>query len=401
MSESSVSQPHLQPSVWIAVVAFAISYLFAVYLGAMGLLLPVVGELFRASPAVQGQVFLASFGGSVTGVLLSGTLSDAFGRKQILLGSLVTTFCGLALMGGATAFPLILLGAVLVGGGGAGAQTVSSALLSDLYAERRTLFINGVQVAFGLGAVSAPFLAQALFATPGQWRLFYGILAVAQVITLMVLATLSVPATIPVIRDSSSPRNRFHLLREPYLLILCLSAFLYSGAEVAIFSWMPTYLKTLPGGDTVQGLVVSVFWLPMTIGRICLNLVLRVISLERLRLLLASGAAVASAVTLFLPTPGAILVGVACTGLCFSGVFSVLLADGGNRYPETAGTSLGLIVATSGAGAAVLPWLVGTLQDAGFSWSASLVVVPVAALLIALLALIPLPNKTNGNPKGR
>ncbi|GAB4453347.1 MAG: MFS transporter [Armatimonadaceae bacterium] len=371
----------------VVLLALAISFLFAVYLGAMGLVLPRIGALFQVTPAVQGQVFLASFGGSVSGVLLSGTLSDRLGRKPVLLLCLAATLCGTLLFARSPSFLGVLLASGLVGAGGAGAQTVSSALLSDLFAERRTVYINAIQIAFGAGAVCAPLFVQPFVLTGGNWRIFYLLLAGFQAALLILLALLRVSrsASTPVSETASS--GSVNLLRERPLLVLCLSAFLYSGAEVALFSWMPTYLQTFPGGATAAGLVVSAFWLPMTVGRACLSLLLRRVSLHTLRFGLAAGGTLASTLALLLPQPWWMLAGVALSGLFFSGIFSVLLADGGSRYPHTAGTTLGLIVATSGAGAAILPWLVGTLRDTDLPWAGALAVVPVAMLLIVLLSL--------------
>lgn len=379
----------------VAFVALAISLLFAVYLGSLGVVLPALGVAFDLGTEVQGRLFPASFGGSVTGVLLCGPLSDRWGRKPVVLLCLAATGAGLALLGIARAFLLVLLAAALVGGGGAAGQTVSAALLSDLYPARRAALLNAVQVAFGVGAIFGPVLMR--FAAPNEqatgWRVFFLVAAALQAVLLALFALSPVPETRPKASTKTDSGAGVSLLRETPLLILCVSAALYSGAEVALFSWMPTRLKTdmanLPLMAWAQGAIVSVFWVGMTVGRLLLGAVLsrpKRPPLPRLRLLLASCGAVASGLALLAPNPVLSLVGVGLSGLCFSGIFSLLLAEGGERYASRAGAALGLIVATSGAGAAAIPWICGALSGAGANWAIALLPVPLAVAGVALLA---------------
>lgn len=373
-------------------VTLAISLLYAVYLGSFGVVLPAFAHAFDLGTEVQGRLFPASFGGSVSGVLLCGSLSDKWGRKPILLVCLAVTAAGLLLLGTARAFGLILLVAGLIGGGGAAGQTVSAALLSDLFPVRRAALMNAIQVAFGIGAISGPLSMQIVQSTPqaSGWRGFYLVLAALQAFLLAVLLFLPVRER-PHPRDDSAPPVA--LWRERPLLTLCVSAALYSGAEVAFFSWMPTRLRADFGALTnvLAGSVPSVFWVGMTAGRTALAALLSPRNgtrppLRRLRFALALCGALVALPTVFAPLPLLTLVGVGVSGLCFSGLFSLLLAEAGERYPQVAGAALGFVSATSGAGAALLPWLCGALSGAGFAWSVALLPVPLALAGVVALA---------------
>ena len=65
----------------MAAICGAAMLLYAVYLGAFGVLLPALSAEFHLGTAASGRLFPANFGGFVAGVLISGYASDRAGRK--------------------------------------------------------------------------------------------------------------------------------------------------------------------------------------------------------------------------------------------------------------------------------------------------------------------------------
>jgi FHS family glucose/mannose:H+ symporter-like MFS transporter len=150
---------------------------------------------------------------------------------------------------------------------------------------------------------------------------------------------------------------------------------------------MPTYFeKELYGGAALAGLTVSAFWAAMWIGRTVTSGIITRVPLGRLHLLLAGGAALCSTLTLLLAHPALVFAGVALTGLCMSGIFGVLLAEGSERFHKMAGTAIGAITASSSFGVALIPYAIGLLNGAGLPWRVALGLVPLAALCVAALA---------------
>ena len=378
----------------LTAIAFSVSFLYALYLGAFGLILPAVGETFGLGAAIQGRLFLTSFFGSALGVLLGGYLSDRFGRKPVVLFGLGAVIIGMTLLGSATSFSAVLIGAPLIGAGGAAAQTVATALISDLYSARRAFYVNAMQTAFSIGAVLASPLMQGLLSLGGTWRTLYLTLEILAAAVFVFLTLCCVPSLrAENAEDKATAGMNFALvgalLRQPAVILFCLSGALYAGAEVAFFSWMPTFLqKELPGGAGYAGYAVSIFWIAMSVGRALTGSVVHRFPLRRLRFFLAFGGAVTATLTLLLLSPFLVMTGVVLTGLCFSGIFGLLLAEGGGRYPNAAGTIIGLIAASSSFGAALISFAVGALAGAGYSWRIALCLIPLAALITASLTAI-------------
>ena len=349
------------------------------------MVLPYIGKSYGLESSVEGRLFPANFAGFVLAVLLCGALSDRYGRKAVLLFATALYGAGLALFGYAPTFAAALIAAGLIGAGSGAMETVASALASDLYPGNRAAILNGLQIAFGIGAGVSPALAHYLLHSGADWRSLYFALSGAIGILFLALAAQRAPRMAHAAEGLDFAAIRA-MGREPIFLILCASEALYVGAETGLFSWMPTYFD-LQGasGRALSGIVVSVFWITMTVGRIVTGALIGRVALLKLTVLLGTGGAVAAALALVWTDPWIIMTFVGLAGFFFSGIFGLVLSEAGNRYPHISGTVIGCIVAAGGVGGAVFPWLVGALADAGLGWRFALTIVPFAPAGVALL----------------
>ena len=154
--------------VGLLVTCCAVNTLYAIYFGAIGVLLPAIGAAFQVGSAAQGRLFPANFAGMIASVLISGTLSDRFGRQRVMLGGAALFGIGLFLFGAAPGFGMALLAAPLIGAGSGGMVIVGNALVSDLFPERRAVLLNATQVMFGVGAAAGADAGEGA-ARHGRW----------------------------------------------------------------------------------------------------------------------------------------------------------------------------------------------------------------------------------------
>ena len=377
---------HRLPLAWACALAML---LYAFYLGAIGVLLPSLGAEFSLGTEVQGRLFPANFSGFVIGVLLCGGLSDHHGRKAVLMGGTALYAAGLVLFGCAPGFGWILPAAAMVGAGSGAMEVVASAMAGDLYPSRRALLLSAIQIAFGAGAVVGPVAARALLEAGVGWRpLFLGI-AVANVALVALVAPVRVPR--PAGHEGVSMASLRRIANDPAFRRLSAALFLYVGGEVACFSWIPTFLKDkIAGGSGYAGLASALFWIGMTVGRFATSALVHRFRPDRLAAVLAcAGAAAAAALPWTRSGIGVAVVGGLC-GLCFSGVFGLVLAEAADRFPGSAGSVLGGVVAAGGAGGAAIPWAVGAISEGSLGWIPALLVIPFClAACSALLARLP------------
>lgn len=162
--------------------------LFTVVIDAMGvgLMMPVMPELITeiqggdiAGAAIWGGVLATSFAAMqfLFGPTL-GSLSDRYGRRPILLISLVSMGCAKILMAVAGTIWILLLGRI-VAGTAAATQATASAYMADISdPDQKAKNFGRVGAAFGIGFVLGPALG-GMLAEFGTRAPFYAAAALA------------------------------------------------------------------------------------------------------------------------------------------------------------------------------------------------------------------------------
>ena len=155
-----------------------------------GIVIPVLpfyaeGTKFGATPSQVGLLF-ASY--SVMQLVFSpvlGRLSDKYGRRPILLISLLGTSLGFLILGFATTLTMLFIGRIIDGISGGNISTAQAYIADVTTKENRAKGMGLIGAAFGLGFVFGPAIGGVL----SRWGinvpfLFAGGLALANVVLL-------------------------------------------------------------------------------------------------------------------------------------------------------------------------------------------------------------------------
>lgn len=98
------------------------------------------------------------------------SLSDEFGRKELLLPSIVLFFTGSVICSIANTFTVLLPGRVIQGVGGGGIITLTQLIFADIVPLRqRPKFFSVVLISWAIGTVVGPVLGGVL-AEKSTWR---------------------------------------------------------------------------------------------------------------------------------------------------------------------------------------------------------------------------------------
>lgn len=119
------------------------------------------------------------------GLLFSGTLSDKYGRKPVLLASLVLYIVSTLACAFATSVEMLIVARILESLGAGGMVAVATALIKDSFEGRtRDAALAVIQALAMIGPMLAPIIG-ALILTVASWRVTFYALAAITVITLV------------------------------------------------------------------------------------------------------------------------------------------------------------------------------------------------------------------------
>ncbi|MDT3685949.1 MAG: MFS transporter [Pseudorhodoplanes sp.] len=162
----------------IRVVVFAICFCIAMLDGfdtqAIGFVAPVISQAWQLAPDSMGVVFAAGLFGLTIGALMFGPIADIYGRKGILLISVVIFGSFALATAWAQTYHQLLLFRFLTGIGLGGAMPNVIALTSEYFPKRnRTTMVTLMFIGFPIGAVVGGLAGGKLISLFGWQSIFY------------------------------------------------------------------------------------------------------------------------------------------------------------------------------------------------------------------------------------
>jgi fucose permease len=374
--------------------AFAGFILIGLGGGAGGVLLPAQIDEYQVSKSVIGLLFFTFSAGYVLAGAANGWLLRRTGpRGHLVLGTAMFAAAALA-CAPRPAYP-VLLGLTVFFGFGTGVIDAGlNAYLAVL--PRSTALLNLLHAFYGIGALIGPVLAAGMLARGLSWGAVYLVFAIAAA-PLVAGFALSYPRTLDAEAAGAAAAEagkaavpvRSSLLgaalRHPAVLLSALFLAVYVGMEVTLGNWAYSFLIAERGqGTLLAGWVVSGFWLGLTLGRFVLNATAERLGVGPLALtyLCLAGILVGAVLIWLVPADAVAVAGFVLVGSFLGPIFPITVAVLPRLTPPwLASTAIGLLVGVSVIGAAVFPWLAGTIAE--YLGLGSLL--PFTALLAVLL----------------
>lgn len=191
------AKPALSQPEFIALIAM----LFATIALSIDAMLPAITEIGQLlSPEAPNRAMLiigSFFFGMGLGTFVTGPLSDALGRKPVLMmggaiycmASVVCYFAG--------SLEVLIVARVIQGIGAAGPRTVSLAMVRDMYSGREMARIMSfAMMIFMVVPAIAPLLGSAVIEFAGDWHAIFLVFVVFSLVSLLWLG-LRQPETLP------------------------------------------------------------------------------------------------------------------------------------------------------------------------------------------------------------
>ena len=339
-------------------------------IGWTGLLIP---SLIRSIEATFGQtdagigiVYLAYALAYASGSFGGGSLTERFGRRLVLGGAVLAHGLGVAGLGLAPTWEVFLVAALVAGAGAGCLDGGANGLVLDVYREGRGRAMNLLHMSFSVGALSAPLIVGSLVAGGVPWQTV--VVASGAVVSLLAVVYAVVPmpsgrrSTVGQDTRSSvatSDHGGRRLLAGP-LLLLGIAIATYVASEVGVSNWLVRFLEPAP--LTTATLALSLYWAGLTLGRLVASVIAD--RFDHLRFTIACALAVAFlvAVAVLAPSLPLSIAAFAAAGVASGPVFPMIVAIGGERYPDRSAAVGGSLTGMAIVGSIVYPPTMGLLS---------------------------------------
>ncbi len=338
---------------------------------------PIITPLstrLHISLAAAGLLYVAWSTGYPPGALIGGALLDRYGLRLVLfVAALIiltglTTIC-LSLRLHVAPQLVLLIGAGVAGIGGGTIDAASNGLIISMFAQRRGMALNLVQVLYLLAGVVIALIDAGLLTLFHNDPLPLFLFTICFTLVAM-LALPAVPRKYLVEvkvahQHEDAPRQSTMSLLAALVPVIVAVACI-SGIYASVQTWTPAYLHVAYGQTPASAAALSSLILALsTLGSLGAALLIVRIGSWRL-ILLAVGMTLCGLVALLLsPTTLVATMTIALASMGLSPTFSTFLTIGSERVDKSPGAVAGILLFTTRISTIFCSWLFGFLLSTG------------------------------------
>ncbi|KAF9650312.1 MFS general substrate transporter [Thelephora ganbajun] len=342
-------------------------------LGATGPLIPAIQKYYNV-------IFLSSDRrGFVCASMLNVYLAHTnLGFGQLVVLGHVCQLVSWIIQAPAPPFPLFVISYFLGGFGFAMQDAQLNGFVAALEHHKETR-VGIIHAFFGLGAFAVP-LVSTKFADSPHWSLHYltsiGVASTCIVCSSLVfrfrkqdeiLEEIGQP---PRERGTNEQNHYRQIMSQRAVHVMAFFILIYVGIEVTLGGWIVTYIINVRGGGPSSGYISSGFFGGLTLGRVGLLWVNRLIG-ERSAVFLYGILIMVLEITIWkIPSLTGNAVTVSFVGAFLGPMFPIVINHASKVLPHWLLTgSIGWITGFGQTGSAVLPLVTGTLAQRAGIWT--------------------------------
>ena len=338
-------------------------------IGWTGLLVPSlirsIKATFDQSDAGIGLFYLLYASAYAAGSLGGGLAIERLGRRTVLALAAVIHGIGLLLLGLGPTWIVFIAAALPVGLGAGGVDGGVNGLFLDLFRSGRGRALNLLHLFFSLGALTAPLAVGFLVDAGVDWQP----IVVGTSLIVAPLALLFGVVEMPggrrdnrarpserAVAAGGTPASRF----AAPIILLGVAISCYVASEVGVSSWLVRFLEPAPLAQATTAL--SLFWAGLAVGRLVSSQLADRFDPLAFATVSAAGIGVALIGAIFVPSLPVSIALFAITGFASGPVFPMIVAIGGERYPDRSAAVSGFLTGAAVVGSVIYPPVMGFLS---------------------------------------
>jgi FHS family glucose/mannose:H+ symporter-like MFS transporter len=314
---------------------------------------------FAQTDAGLGFFFLVNAAAYGTGVLGGTLLTQRFGRRPVLAGGVGLAAIGLGVLSTAGIWPIFVLGAVPFGIGCGTLDGAGNGLILDLFPDRRGRALNLLHFCFSTGALACPAIVGRAVEAGVPWQALLAGTAIAAAPIAVLFTRAKMPAgrhDVQAARAAAGPR----LLFDRTLLALGIAIACYVASEIGVSNWLVRFLAAAP--LSLATTTLTLYWAGLTVGRLAAARIG-----DRFdHTAFASAASLVTGVLIALavvaPSLELSIVLFAAAGVSSGPIFPLVVAVGGERFPDRSAAVGGYLAGAAVVGGISYPPVMGVMS---------------------------------------
>lgn len=343
---------------------------------AYGSLIPYLESYYHLSYTVVSLVFLSPLVGYMLAAIVNNKIHVTLGQRGVAAIGPTCHVIAYVMNCLHPPYPVLVVSFVFAGFGNGLQDSAWNAWVGNM--ANANEFLGLLHGLYGAGAVLSPLAATSIITRAHLgWHYFYYIMLGCAVVELAACLACFWAATGTAFKQATAQSRgnserrglKTALFKRPSARVtwICATFLLgYVGIEVALGGWIVTFMiKVRHGGAFASGMTATGFWLGITVGRVTLGFVTPRIG-EKVAIAAYILCAMAFGLVLWLvPQFYASAVAVSLQGFFLGPLFPAAVVMTTKLLPRHLHvSSIGFAAAFGGAGAAVLPFLVGAIAQA-------------------------------------
>jgi fucose permease len=244
--------------------------MFAMTTDSVGIIIPEIVKNFRLSLTAAGTFQYATMAGIALAGFLLGHLADKYGRKWTIIAGLILFAAASYLFLAGTSFVFFSVLMALSGIAIGIFKTGALALIGDISRStaEHTSIMNTVEGFFGIGSIVGPAVLSQLLNRGVPWQWLYAIAGSMCVVLILTALSVRYPTRLAAQTEQTDLKSVSAVMKNRFVLLFSLGAFLYVAVEAAIYVWMPTLLAGYDGpAKWIAIYSISIFFLLRAGGR--------------------------------------------------------------------------------------------------------------------------------------
>lgn len=352
-------------------------------------LLPDILRHYALNMSAVGFLTAVQSAGQLAAALIGIIFSERFDKIK---ASITILFLFSASVIGISCMPgySVLLILFFIRGAGLSLSTIFfNALISDMYPDRRSVYLNFLHIFYGIGSSLGPMIPAFLLERNFSWNYVYTLIGGACLAASALYSVTSSgihncqPPSNSSVSQKSSSGKAARIPLNGQLMLLGVIMFCYNGHQVALNNWFTTYLtQVFSASGTISSLALTGYWTAVLAGRFVYSVLFSKYDERKYILVTCLAAGVFMLAGTYSDHMALIIAAVILGGVITGSVYPLLFSLSCDLFPSMSAYVNSLTSACGQMGGLIFTWLLGIMAE---------YVSFVAAMRIIITALLCIP----------